>query len=87
MKNIEKSIKKQIVSNKKAAGGNVMRTHAVSDPRFSRVVSGEMFNKREEPDDDIEEACEDEKETENPAKHAKPIKKGKKKGNKKEKRG
>lgn len=75
MKSIEKHLKRQIQSNKRSAGGDTMRTFAVSDPRFSRVKSDAMFAKKEECDDDIEEAKEKEKETENPSKSVKRLKK------------
>ena len=65
---------KSHIENEKSAGGKKMRVHAVSDPRFSRVVSEAMFAKKKECDDDIEEANEKEKETYNPAKDAKKLK-------------
>lgn len=70
MKNIEKHVKKQIQSRKQEAGGDKMRAHAVSDPRFSIVKSKEMFPcKKEEPHKAKE------KETENPSKDVKRLKK------------
>lgn len=71
MKNIDKSINKQV----ERAGGKTMRTFAVSDPRFSRVISGSMFNKKEKINDDIEKAKKNEKPTYNPNKNIKPLKK------------
>jgi hypothetical protein len=69
MKNIAKAVKKQIVSNKASAGGEMMRVGGVSDPRFSRMKSAEMFpekSKKSKPKM---------KETHNPSGSVKPLKK------------
>lgn len=71
MKNIEKMVRKHM---EKEAGGRAMKVNGVSDPRFSRVVSKEMFAEKEEPEDEIEEAKEKEKNTPNPNKHVKRLK-------------
>ena len=69
MKNIEKSLKKQIVSNERSAGGRKMRISGVSDPRFARMDSKEMFPQlRKAKNVKV-------KKTNNPSKDLKPLKK------------
>jgi hypothetical protein len=77
MKNIDRTVKKSIALNKASAGGETMRVHAVSDPRFSRVKSNVMF-----PGKTVIHKPEV-KETENPNKKVKPLKKMKNPGKKK----
>jgi hypothetical protein len=74
MKSIERKVKNQIRSKESDAGGKVMRVHAVSDPRFSRIVSSDMFAKKPKPHDEISKAKANPKETYNPSKNVKPLK-------------
>lgn len=88
MKNINKLIQQKVSKQSKkareeSAGGKKMMVHAVSDPRFSRVNSKQMFQEKcDEPEDEIEEAKEHEKETSNPSKSVKRLKKMKNPGKK-----
>lgn len=75
-------------SQKKAlAGGEKMHNYDIDAKKFSRIKTDAMFPKEKKHEDDIEEAREHEKPVCNINKNVKSIKKGKKKGDKREKRG
>ena len=77
MKGFIKHLTKQVKEREQSAGGKTMRTFAVSDPRFARVKSDIMFEKPEK----IKKPKA--KETSNPSKDVKPLKKMKNGGKRK----